>query len=354
LCICIAIDVRAKDDNGDPIIAQKMVYRVSLREVFNLAIKPTDQGGFEGARDSLGNVVMSETSMWRRWPNWIVCMNNRFKAMCVCDKCGVPTEVHESLSLKRSKILTKLKKDVERMPTSRAKTGLVARLKKYESEIMENGKTKFDRASKMVDAMTCPPIEINGESLHKFACAIGDCEVCKVKYEPIEFEAECVKNIKYNLYDSYHNCSWHMDSAIEEYINDKGKTKHRCSKCHNMSEEETQKWLKQKKPATVTKRKLKTKYSQPLCEFVKVGGVYHNVIKIYRLHRFHQIFLGTRVALKMIREFNRSMISTSLMLQSDYSEKYQMEPDGQFQSQYFDKQQSLSMEDHATTYWNTK
>ena len=171
-------------------------------------------------------------------------------------------------------------------------------------------------------------------------------------YKPTAYKVECVDQIKYCLYVGYHNFSWHADGAIEEYEDDKGRKKHRCTKCLNMSEEEKQKWLKQKKPATVSTRKAKTKSSEPLKDFVKAGGVYHDVIKNYRLHRFHRIFLGSRVALKMIREYNKSMTSTTLMLQSDYSEKYQMEPDGQFQSQYFDKQQSLSMEGHAAWYWD--
>ena len=155
-----------------------MVSRVCAREVFNLAIKTPDDGGFDGARDDDNKVVMSETSMNRRWPNWIVRMTKSFKAMCVCDKCGVPTEVHESLTIKRGKILKKLNDDVKRMTTSRAKTVLTQRLKKYENEIMDGDRQKYDRASKMVDAITCPPVEINGESLHKFACAKGECEEC--------------------------------------------------------------------------------------------------------------------------------------------------------------------------------
>ena len=59
----VAIDNRVKDDNGDPIIIQKMVSRVCAREVFNLAIKAPDDGGFDGARDDDNKVVMSETSM---------------------------------------------------------------------------------------------------------------------------------------------------------------------------------------------------------------------------------------------------------------------------------------------------
>ena len=97
-----------------------------------------------------------------------------------------------------------------------------------------------------------------------------------------------------------------------------------------MSGDEKEKWLKQKKPAKINTRKFKIKKSDLLKDFVKVGGTYHGILQNYRLHRFHCIFLGTRVALKMIREFNKNMIFRSLMIQSGYSEKYQPQPDGQF------------------------
>ena len=58
-----------KDENGDPIIVQKLAALICPREIFNLAIKPPDEGGFYGARDSDGKVVMSETIMCRHWTN---------------------------------------------------------------------------------------------------------------------------------------------------------------------------------------------------------------------------------------------------------------------------------------------
>jgi len=56
----------------------------------------------------------------------------------------------------------------------------------------------------------------------------------------------------------------------------------------------------------------------------------------------------------MVREFTEKMKGTLLELQSDYSEKYKPEPDGLFQSQYFGRTQSISMEGYATRYWNSQ
>ena len=96
-----------KNDN-QPIITQKMMCQLCPREIFLEMLKPPDERGFDGARDPEGNVVMSKTTMRRRWPNWIVCMTNRFKATCVCDSCGVPSEGEVSLNIKRRLIIKTL------------------------------------------------------------------------------------------------------------------------------------------------------------------------------------------------------------------------------------------------------
>ena len=68
--------------------------------------------------------------------------------------------------------------------------------KNYEDEIMDGEKLKYDQASKMVDAITCPSLEINVESLHKFACVMWECEECKDMYKPISYDADCLDRIK--------------------------------------------------------------------------------------------------------------------------------------------------------------
>ena len=103
-------------------------------------------------------------------------MTKRFKAMCACNKCGVPAEVQESLNLKQLRVFKKLKSEFNSMRDGREKTFYLARMKKCEDEIMEDKKMKYDRASKAINDMICPPLEINGESMHKFACVMGHCQ----------------------------------------------------------------------------------------------------------------------------------------------------------------------------------
>ena len=72
--------------------------------------------------------------------------------------------------------------------------------------------------------------------------------------------------IKYNVYIDHHECTWHGDGAIEQYEDDKGRTKRRCTLCEHMDEEEKAKWLKKKKQANVKSSKYKSKMSEPISE----------------------------------------------------------------------------------------
>ena len=68
------------------------------------------------------------------------------------------------------------------------------------------------------------------------------------------------------LYIDHHECTWHGDGAIEQYEDDKGRTKRRCTLCEHMDEEEKAKWLKKKKQAIVKSSKYKSKMSEPISE----------------------------------------------------------------------------------------
>jgi len=133
-----------RDEDNKPVIIQKQVCQLPKTMMYVEMCMPVEESGFDGARDEEGNIVISETAMCRHWPNWVKFKTKRYKNMCVCDKCGVPTEAHESLSLNRQKALQKLKSTVKRMRDGRSKRELEQQMKKYEDEIMENGKLKYD------------------------------------------------------------------------------------------------------------------------------------------------------------------------------------------------------------------
>jgi len=195
------------DDNNVPVRKQTMVMRAWPRMVHNEMIKPVDQGGFAGARDSEEKVVICLSTLRKIWPNWLVPMTKRLKAMCVCNICGVTCEVQELYNLRRGKIIKSIQLKVDSMCESARKDEFKRHIKRYTDEITENGVLKKKRASQFVDAITCPPLTLNGVELHRFACVIGDCEQCKNKYNPIAYNAGCDDNIRYCSYTPTHQCN---------------------------------------------------------------------------------------------------------------------------------------------------
>lgn len=68
------------------------------------------------------------------WPNWIVPMTFCYKEVCVCKKCGIPTDMHQSLVMKRNQILKKI---VSRHTHGRSREAMrqQASFDQYRSEI---------------------------------------------------------------------------------------------------------------------------------------------------------------------------------------------------------------------------
>ena len=52
---------------------------------------------------------------------------------------------------------------------------------------------------------------------------------------------------KYNVYIDHHECTWHGDGAIEQYEDDKGRTKRRCTLCENI-------WTRRRRPSGLRRR----------------------------------------------------------------------------------------------------
>ncbi len=342
-----------RDENKKPIRVQIAVCRHRPRMVHNLMITPEEEGGFCEARDKDGNVLISETKLRQTWPQHIKFMTKRFKEMCACDKCGVSHDIQRSYNIKRMKIIKKLDRDVASMRDGRRKEEFHARIQKYKEEILVNGDLNVKRMSKAAEGVTCPCISINGLTLPRFACVLGDCTLCNNSYRPNIFEASRDETIKYMLYSPIHQCSWHGEQYLEE-IETNGKPKRICTKCENMTTAEIEEKRKTSKSAKIFTKQYRSLYVKPLSEFVKIGGVYHNTMKMYRLHRWHRIFLGTDGALKMFRNHLLANPGTHMLTNRDHSERYQPSPDGEFQTEHFAKHQSLSMEGCAAYYCNIK
>ena len=99
-------DKEMRDETtNEKIKVQKMVYKVARRELHNKLISPVEEGGFAGARNEKGEVLISLTSFERYFPNWVVKMIEWYKQMCCCHLCNEPEHTHRSTRLVRLRLL---------------------------------------------------------------------------------------------------------------------------------------------------------------------------------------------------------------------------------------------------------
>ena len=87
--------------------------------------------------------------------------------------------------MKCRKKIKMLKATGENTRAGRGKHIFMDLLKKYQDEIMDGENSlRYNCMPDVINAVTCAPIEINGEKLHKFACVLGECDDCKDSYKP--------------------------------------------------------------------------------------------------------------------------------------------------------------------------
>ena len=120
-----------------------------------------------------------------------------------------------------------------------------------------------------------------------------------------------------------------------------------------MSEDEMPKQRLTKKSPKISMKKFRTRCSSTVKELFKENGVFHSNLNIYRPHWFHWQYLWKNIVLKMFSHYVQSKTGTHLLTNRDHLERYQPAPDGEFQTEHFDKHQSLSMERCTASYFNS-
>ena len=69
----------------DPVLMEKLLIQISIRELHNDLVKPMSEGGFAGARDKEGNIIIGDTTLKRLLPPQLRKMTKRNKILCGCE-----------------------------------------------------------------------------------------------------------------------------------------------------------------------------------------------------------------------------------------------------------------------------
>ena len=91
------------------------------------------------------------------------------------------------------------------------------------------------------------------------------------------------------------------------------------------------------------KKKTRILVSEPFDDFMFEGGTYHSHLQKMFHHAAHVKLLGSRKCGKMCHDFVMSN-NCAVLMEEDYTEKYQGTPNGEIQSKHFGKDASVSME----------
>ena len=72
-----------KDKDGNKVKMPKLLLECTPRELHNDMLKPLDKGGFAGAYDDKGNVLISDTALRSFLPKNLRKMTNHYKQVCL-------------------------------------------------------------------------------------------------------------------------------------------------------------------------------------------------------------------------------------------------------------------------------
>ena len=86
-----------KDKDGNKVKMPKLLLECTPQELHNDMLKPVLKGGFGGAYDDKGNVLISDTALRSFLPKNLRKMTNQYKQMCCCETCVVPKGLLTSL-----------------------------------------------------------------------------------------------------------------------------------------------------------------------------------------------------------------------------------------------------------------
>ena len=144
------------------------------------------------------------------------------------------------------------------------------------------------------------------------------------------------------LYGSHQKCSYHGD----EHIISEG-SEHRCGFCDRMNDIDKSK-LKGGSPR-VKKVRLRIMLTESMNEFMKYGGTYETYMwKMYN-HIAHVKVLGSKFASRMCYD-HWNETDGVIVIELDYSKRYQPTPMQEIQSENFAKDSDVSMDIRIVSY----
>jgi len=214
-----------RDENGKAKKVRKYILDVTYRELHNALLKPKEEGGLDSVWDTDGRLIVSQWALQNYIPHHIKRSSNRYKQMCMCDKCVIMDEIHAAYHQYQNQHLRRLKAAAAaaRGADKRAKEDVAT---KYEEAICVDGKPRHEYWKDAVRSIQCPNVGDTG--FPHWKCVLGRCKDCPEYFIP-EAEKDCTDRISYNDFIPLTKCTEHG------WLPRRSKA---CPVCSEMTEEE--------------------------------------------------------------------------------------------------------------------
>jgi hypothetical protein len=175
---CDKVSARFNNGEGVKKKERKCFYMFSVRDIHTELVKPVDQGGFAGAYNKEGKLIISDTALCNILPKNVSRMSDSQKQMCGCEMCLNGNSMMLALNSWRGRKKSALERRLAIMdPNTRE-------YRKLEREVNHFLLDAFPvpnnpmcaKANDAMYSMTCDRAE--GCDLVYMNCALGRCLVC--------------------------------------------------------------------------------------------------------------------------------------------------------------------------------
>ena len=158
-CSNDTILVKGVDGKKTPVA--KLLLQCSYVKLHNDMIKSPEEGGFAGARDKSGKVIISDTALRLNRPKNLKPMTNRHKQMCGCETCIVSKQLLLTLNEWRRRHVQRLENESRQRHDRYKQQLFFCQHKDVKSEMM---------------SVMCEPCD--GQTLPRWKCVIRSCKDC--------------------------------------------------------------------------------------------------------------------------------------------------------------------------------
>jgi hypothetical protein len=155
---------------------RKQYYMFSIREIHNELIKPANEGGFAGAYNDEGKLLISDTTLRSILPKNISRITESQKQMCGCEICLNAYSLMLAFNSWRTRKKNFWANQVNTAATARLANSFQVALNRFKEGAFPDGRVLWPKATDAMYSMTCP--RVVNHDLVKLQCALLRCKNC--------------------------------------------------------------------------------------------------------------------------------------------------------------------------------